>query len=138
MPETGELSLFWKKIKIYDVELDDRNDDHRSAYRIAPDRSKPIIITIMGSSFHAVNISGKGICFRTHNFSEGSIIAAMIKLPSEDRIFPVTLRIVSKQGDLCRCRFEKIHAEAENLLHAHILKLQKNKIRQNSSKTPSK
>jgi hypothetical protein len=131
--ETGELSLFWKKKKTYDVELDDRNDDHRSAYRIAPDRARPIIITIMGSSFHALNISGNGVCFRSHNFPEGSVIAAMIKLPSENRIFPVTLRIVSKHNDLCRCRFEKIHAESENLLHAYILGLQKNKIRLNSS-----
>jgi hypothetical protein len=47
-PEIGELSLFWKKKKTFDVELDARHDDNRAAYRIAPERSRPVIISIMG------------------------------------------------------------------------------------------
>jgi hypothetical protein len=54
-------------------------------------------------------------------------------LPSEDRIFPVVMEVVAKQGDLCRCSFTEIHEDAENLLHSYILELQKRKIRQNGS-----
>ncbi len=123
--------MFWKKKKTLDVELDSRNSDYRSAYRIAPDGNKPVMISIMGNNFNAINISGNGIAFRSHDFPQGTRTKAMIRLPSEDRIFPVMLEIVSKQGDLCRCSFTEIHQDAENLLHSYILELQKRKIRQN-------
>ena len=123
--------MFWKKKKTFELELDSRYSDNRSAYRIAPDRTKPVIISIKGNSFHALNVSGTGIAFRSHNFPEGTRTAATIRLPSEDRIFPVVLEIVAKQGDLCRCCFREIHEDAENLLHSYILELQKSKIRHN-------
>lgn len=123
--------MFWKKKKIFDVELDSRHDDNRAAYRIAPERSRPVIISIKGNAFHALNISGTGIAFRSHNFPAGTRAPATIRLPSEDLIFPVVLEVVNKQGDLCRCSFREIHEDAENLLHSYILGLQKRKIRQN-------
>jgi len=123
--------LFWKKKKNLDVALAARSSDNRSAYRIAPDRDKPVIVSIMGNAFNALNISGHGLAFRTHNFPQGSRLHATIRLPSEDRIFPVVMEIVSKQNDLCRCNFNEIHEDAENLLHSYILGLQKRKIRHN-------
>ena len=123
--------MFWKKKKTVDVQLDPKQNDYRSAFRIAPDRSKPVIITIMGNSFHAINVSGNGIAFRSHNFGIGTKIQATIRLPSEDLIFPVVVEVVAKQSDLCRCCFHEIHEDAENLLHSYILGLQKSKIRQN-------
>jgi hypothetical protein len=123
--------LFWKKKTKIDVTLDARHGDNRSAYRIAPDRSKPVIVSIMGNSFHALNISGNGIAFRSHNFTAGGVYQATVRLPSEDRIFPVVLEIIDKQKDFCRCSFKEIHQDAENLLHSYILELQKNKIRKN-------
>jgi hypothetical protein len=123
--------LFWKKKKKVEFELDPQHDDSRSAYRMAPDRSKPVLVSIKGSSFNALNISGSGIAFRSHNFPEGTQTHATIRLPSEDRIFSVKLEIVSKHQDLCRCRFLEIHQQAEDLLHSYILELQKKKIRQN-------
>jgi len=71
--------------------------------------------------------------FGPHRFPEGAIVGATLRLPSEDRIFPITIEVVSKQGDMCRCNFRKIHQESENLLHAYILGLQKAKIRKNHS-----
>jgi len=88
--------------------------------------------TIRGNSFNALNISGTGIAFRSHSFAVGKSIAATIRLPSEDLIFPVVLEIVAKQNDLRRCSFTEIHEDAENLLHSYILELQKRKIRQNT------
>ena len=125
--------MFWRKKKSVDVSLDSRYADNRSAYRIAPDRAKPVIVTIMGNSFHAINISGTGVAFRSHNFPLGTRAHATIRLPSEDRIFPVVLEVVAKQNDLCRCCFREIHEDAENLLHSYILELQKRKIRQNQN-----
>lgn len=125
--------MFWKKKKTIEVEVDKAQNDSRSAYRIAPDRSKPVIISIMGTSFHALNISGNGVAFRSHNFPLGTKTQATVRLPSEDRIFPVVLEVVAKQNDLCRCYFREIHPDAENLLHSYILELQKRKIRQNRS-----
>lgn len=126
--------MFWKKKKKSNLEFDGDQSDYRSAYRIAPDKTRPVIITVMGNSFHALNISGTGICFRSHNFSEGTTIEATIRLPSEDKMFPVTIEIVTKQNDVCRCSFRKIHPDSENLLHAYVLGVQKNKIRQNQSR----
>ncbi len=120
-PGTGELSLFWKKKKKLDIALDARHSDNRAAYRIAPVSSNPVIITIKGNSFNALNISGTGIAFRSRSFAEGASIAATIRLPSEDRIFPVVLEVVARQNDLCRCSFTEIHEDAENLLHSYIL-----------------
>jgi hypothetical protein len=122
--------LFWKKKKNLDVALGTRHSDNRSAYRIAPDRDKPVIASIMGNTFNVLNISGHGLAFRSKNFPQGARLHATIRLPSEDRIFPVVMEIVSKQNDLCRCNFTEIHEDAENLLHSYILYLQKRKIRQ--------
>jgi hypothetical protein len=124
--------LFWKKKKTLDVALDARHNDNRAAYRIAPDSSRPVIVTIRGNSFNVLNVSGTGIAFRSHAFEVGTSFAATIRLPSEDRIFPVVLEVVAKQNDLCRCGFTEIHEDAENLLHSYILELQKRKIRHNT------
>ena len=123
--------MFWKNKKSIDVVLESKYSDNRAAYRITPDRAKPVIISIAGNSFHAVNISGSGVAFRSHNFEVGTRAQAMIRLPSEDRLFPVVIEVVAKQRDLCRCCFREIHEDAENLLHSYILELQKRKIRQN-------
>ncbi len=124
--------MFWKKKKKVDVVLDARHDDNRAAYRIAPDLTQPVIISIMGNSLHALNVSGTGVAFRSHNFTVGTQSAATIRLPCEDKIFPVVLEVVAKQADLCRCSFVEIHEDAENLLHSYILELQKRKIRHNN------
>ncbi|MCP4430190.1 MAG: PilZ domain-containing protein [Gammaproteobacteria bacterium] len=126
--------MFWKKKKKVDLEVDSRHEDSRSAFRIAPDKSNPVILTIQGRSYHALNISGSGVCFRSNNFPVGTKCTAMVRLPSKDKIFPVNLEIVDLQRDLCRCRFINIHPEAENLLHSYILELQKGKIRKNISR----
>ena len=123
--------MFWKKKTKSKINLEPQFSDHRDAFRIAPESSKPVIITITGDSYHALNVSGTGVCFRSHSFAAGTTIAATVRVPSEDRIFPVTLEVVSKEGDKCRCCFRKIHREAEDLLHAYILELQKAKIRKN-------
>lgn len=126
--------MFWKKKKKSNLEFNGDQSDYRSAYRIAPDKTRPVIITVMENSFHALNISGTGICFRSHNFPEGTTIEATIRLPSEDKKFPVTIEVVTKQNDMCRCSFRKIRPDSENLLHAYVLEVQKNKIRQNQSR----
>jgi hypothetical protein len=125
--------LFWKKKKKSDLEFDGDQNDYRSAFRIAPDKAKPVIITMMGNTFHALNISGTGVCFRSHNIPVGTTSPATVRLPSEDKKFSVTIEVVAKQDDMCRCSFRKIHREAEDLLHAYVLEVQKNKIRQNQS-----
>ena len=117
--------MFWKKKKTLDVALDAHRGDNRQAYRIAPDDDSPVIITIRGNAFNALNISGTGIAFRAHGIPVGTSIAAMIRLPGEDRIFPVVLEIVSMQNNLCRGSFTEIHEDAENLLHSYILELHK-------------
>ena len=123
--------MFWKKKEKIDVELDLRHSDNRAAYRIAPDSDRPVILTIDGDDFNALNISGNGVAFRSERFEVGSRRTAMVRLPTDPRVFPVVFEVVAKQKDLCRCCFHDIHEEAENLLHAYILELQKLKIRQN-------
>ena len=127
--------MFWKKKTTIDVALDSRHNDNRAAYRIAPDSERPVIISINGENFSALNISGSGVAFRAEQFDVGKRSAAMVRLPGESKVFPVVLEIVAKQEDLCRCCFRDIHPEAENLLHAYILELQKSKIRQNHAPT---
>ncbi len=123
--------MFWKKKPSIDLSLESRHQDHRSAYRIACDEDEPVIVSIDGKSHRAVNISGSGIAFRAPGFGAGQRMRAMIRLSSQERVFPVVLEVVATQRDLCRCRFQEIHEDAENLLHSYILDLQKAKIRQN-------
>ena len=123
--------MFWKKKETIEVALDTRHSDNRAAYRIAPDSEHPVIISIDGEDFRALNISGTGVAFRAEQFEVGKRSAAMVRLPGETRVFPVVLEVVAVQNDLCRCCFRDIHPEAENRLHSYILDLQKNKIRQN-------
>jgi len=122
--------LFWKKKETIEVKLDPRHSDNRAAYRIAPDGERPVILTIDGEDFRALNISGSGVAFRSQRFEVGNRSTAMVRLPTDSRVFPVVLEVVAKQEDLCRCCFRDIHQEGENLLHSYILELQKLKIRQ--------
>lgn len=126
--------MFWKKKKTIDIELPKNYDDHREAYRIAPDKSRPVLISVAGNTFHALNISGSGACIRSHNFVVGQSLVGTIRLPSEDKIFSVSLKVITKQKDLCRCAFTKIHPEAEDLLHHYILELQKKYIIMNNNR----
>ena len=123
--------MFWKKKKKIDIEIDSRHEDNRSAFRIAPEASDPVILTIQGNTYHALNISGTGVCFRSSSFPAGSKCTAMVRLSRNDKIFSVVLDVVTVQRNFCRCRFVNIHPEAENLLHSYILELQKEKIRKN-------
>ncbi len=123
--------MFWKKKPSIDLSLETRHQDHRSAYRIACAEDDPVIVSIDGKSYQAVNISGSGIAFRAPGFGAGQSKRAMVRLSSQQRVFPVVLEVVATQQDLCRCRFREIHEDAENLLHSYILDLQKAKIRQN-------
>ncbi|MFT4650142.1 MAG: hypothetical protein ACI8XX_001321 [Polaribacter sp.] len=121
--------MFWRKKKTASFGFDGGSDDRRETFRVTPNAAAPVLITIKGDSFEVVNISGGGVCMRTHNFLVGTVAPATVRLPSGDGVFPVSLEVVMKQGDFCRCRFNQIHREAEELLHAYILDLQKVRIR---------
>jgi hypothetical protein len=132
--EIGELSLFWKKKKTTNLGLDSENDDRRQAFRIVPNAEKPILITIKGHAYKAVNISGTGVCIRAYNLPVGTVTSAIIRLPNENVISSMTLEVMMKKGSFCRCRFKQVDRQAEDLLHAYILDLQKVKIRRNHSR----
>lgn len=121
--------MFWKKKKIIDIEIKGDEKDSRAAFRIKPDLERPLILTVQGNSYHVTNISGTGCCFRSNQFAEGAILAGTIRIPSEDIIFPVSIRIVARQRDVCRCEFSKISFSAENAIHAYVLEAQKKMIR---------
>ncbi len=122
--------MFWKKSEAVDVTLVSAHDDNRAAYRIAPDENRPVILSIEGEDYPVCNVSGTGVAFRAPGFDAGFKSRAMLRLPSEERVFSVVIEVVAKQGELCRCCFREIHEDAENLLHSYILDLQKMKIRQ--------
>ena len=123
--------MFWKKKETIELELDSRHNDNRASCRIAPDGERPVIISIDGEDFKALNISGSGLVFRSNRFEVGKRCTAMVRLPSETSVFPLVLEVVAKQEELCRCCFRDILEDTENLLHAYILELQKLKIWQN-------
>ncbi|MFT4608516.1 MAG: hypothetical protein ACI9V8_001463 [Urechidicola sp.] len=133
MLEIGGLSLFWKKKKTTSLGLDSNGDDRRQAFRIVPNAEKPILITIKGQAYKAVNISGAGVCIRAYNLPVGTVASAIMRLPSENFILSMTIEVIVKKGSFCRCRFNQVGRQAENLLHAYILDLQKVKIRRNNS-----
>ncbi|MCP3688568.1 MAG: PilZ domain-containing protein [Gammaproteobacteria bacterium] len=126
--------MFWKKKPRIDVQEDPKDIDNRAAFRISPEKRLPIILTINSSPYTVINVSGTGVCFRSTKVLAGSKVSATVRLPSESKPFPAQLEVVSSEGGLCRCRFVDIHIEAQNLLHAYILNLQKQKIRRNQSR----
>ncbi len=121
--------MFWKKTKKIDIEVPANANDHRAAFRVKPDPVRPIILSLAGNSYPLVNISGTGCCFRSHNFPEGHLAAGTLKMPSEDIIFPVTVRVVNRKRDLCHCEFNKISTKAEEAIHAYVLNVQIDSIR---------
>lgn len=121
--------MFWRKKKKVDLEIPAADSDHRSAYRVKPDPLRPIILSLAGNSYHVINISGTGCCFRSHNFPEGQLAAGTLRIPSEDLIFPVTIRVVLRKRDICHCEFSKISAKSADELHSYVLRVQKDSIR---------
>ncbi len=120
--------MFWKKKKV-DIELPGDSADHRDAYRIRPSSDHPILLKAAGTSCYLVNISGTGCCFRSAAFKEKAVAAGTITIASDDVVFPVTIRVVTKQRDLCRCEFTKISPSAQEVIHAYVLDVQKKQIR---------
>ncbi len=120
--------MFWRKKK-NDLEFAGDDNDHRDAFRIRPDSGRPILLKAAGNSCYLVNISGTGCCFRSSNFKEGVTAAGTLTMASEDIVFPVTIRVVAKQRDICRCEFTKISASAQEMIHAYVLDVQKSQIR---------
>ncbi len=120
--------MFWRKKKT-ELELLDDDDDHRDAFRIRPDSDRPILLKAAGNSCYLVNISGSGCCFRSNSFKPGAVAAGTLTIASEDIVFPVTIKVVTKQRDLCRCVFTKITPNAQNLIHSYVLNVQKEHIR---------
>ena len=121
--------MFWKKKKKIDLKFPEQDGDQRDAYRVKPDQLRPIILSVAGNSYHVVNISGSGCCFRSHNFPEGHLAAGTLRIPSEDLIFPVTIRVVYRKRDICHCEFTKISAQSADELHSYVLRVQKDSIR---------
>ena len=121
--------MFWKKKKTFDLEFPGESSEHRQAFRVKTDQMSPIIITLAGNSYHVMNISGTGCCFRSHNYAEGFTAPATLKIPNEDIIFPMTIRVVARQREICRCEFTKISEKAQDSIHAYVLKVQKQVIR---------
>jgi hypothetical protein len=117
--------LYWKKKKKIDIEFPAEEQDLRNAYRIRPDSGRPIILNVAGDSYMLINVSGTGCSFRSYNYPEGYQAPGTLKIPSDDIIFPVTIRIVSKQKDLCHCEFIKIAQKSEDAIHAYVLDAQK-------------
>lgn len=120
--------MFWKKKKV-DIAFPDDATDLRAAFRIRPGSDKPILLKAGGQSCYLANISGSGCSFRSSSFKEGVIAAGTLTISSEDIVFPVTIRVVYKQRDLCHCEFTKISASAEEIIHAYVLGIQKKQIR---------
>ncbi len=121
--------MFWKKKKNIDLGLPDESSDHRKAFRVKPDDTRPVILSLAGNSYHVTSISGTGCCFRSHNYPDGFKATATLRIPSEDVIFPVSIRVVSRKRDLCRCEFSKIPEKSADIIHAYVLQVQKNSIR---------
>lgn len=121
--------MFWKNKKKIEIEIPGEDEDHRNAFRIMPESARPVILNIAGDSHPLVNISGTGCCFRSYNYPEGFEAAATLRIPSDDIIFPVTIRVISRQKDLCRSEFVRIAPKSEDAIHAYVLNAQKSIIR---------
>jgi len=120
--------LFWKKKKI-DVELPNNEADHRGAFRIRPGSDRPILLKAAGTSVYLLNISGTGCAFRSSSFKLDATAAGTLTITSNDVVFPLSFRVISKRGDLCHCEFTKISALARETIHAYVLDMQKQLIR---------
>lgn len=120
--------MFWNKKKV-DVEFPGDEKDNRAAFRIRPSSDRPILLKAAGNSCYLVNISGTGCSFRSSSFDEGALAAGTLTISSDNIVFPVTIRVVRKQRDRCHCEFTKISASAQEMLHAYVLDVQKNQIR---------
>ena len=121
--------MFWKKKKTIDFDLPSDAGEHRSAFRIRPDPVRPLILNLAGSSYPLTNVSATGCCFKSHNFPEGFSAACTLTIPSDDIIFPVSIKVVARKRDLCRCAFTKITSKAEEAIHNYVLEVQKEQIR---------
>lgn len=121
--------MFWKKKQKNNitVELADNEQDYRAAYRVKPTTELPVELTLQEKICPIVNISGTGCCFRSEEIADGAQLTGTIRI--EGMVYPIALRVVAKQIDLCRCQFIKTTANTENALHHYVLKVQKSKIR---------
>jgi hypothetical protein len=121
--------LYWKKKRKIDIEFPDDDQDKRNAFRIKPDSSRPVILNVAGDSYMLTNISGSGCSFRSYNYPDGYEAAGTLRIPSDDIIFPVTIRVIAKQKDLCHCEFIRIAPKSADAIHSYVLEAQKSILR---------
>jgi len=120
--------LFWKKNKI-DVELPNNGADHRDAFRIRPGSNRPVLLKVADTSAYLLNISGTGCAFRSSSFELDATAVGTLTIASDDLVFPLSIRVISKKGDLCHCEYTKISSLAREAIHAYVLDMQKQRIR---------
>ncbi len=122
--------MFWKKKKkIFELGIEGDDKDHRTAFRLKPDVKHPVTLNVSGNSYPLQDISGTGCSFQSQSFRDGARGPGTISIPSEDVIFPVTIRVVGTVRGICHCEFSKISEKAEDVIHAYILEMQKERIR---------
>lgn len=120
--------MFWRKKKV-NIDLPDEKTDLRAAFRIRPGSDRPLVLKVAGQSYYLVNISGTGCSFRSSALKQGMIAAGTLTMTSENVVFPVSIKVVYKQRDMCHCEFTKISGSSEEILHAYVLDIQKRQIR---------
>lgn len=122
--------MFWKKEKINAQLFTIETENRRSAFRVTPLDSEPVLIRIRDNEIPLNNISATGICFKSFGFKARNKDWVEIKLPGMKQWAKVEIEIVTiSETEVCRCRFTAIEKVLEETIHQYVLERQKFEIR---------
>lgn len=131
-PQTGGLSLFWKKKNKEEKKLK-APKEARQAYRVAPDPEKPLFLNMGGTSLEIIEISSGGLAFKNQGFQAGSTHMIDFVLPTGGSINARIKILRIDEENICRCNFTNLDMASEDSLHRYVLVRQKEDLR---SKNP--
>ncbi len=127
--------MFWRKKKtdtlIVEAEAPKSSAaERREAFRVGSDPDNPILVTVEGVDYVAVNISAGGLAVRSKELEKGETYSIRLQLPDGSPVILTELAVVhtSAQG-LCRCKFLKLSVLSRNAIHRYVLSREKHQIR---------
>ncbi len=127
--------MFWKRkrsrLEMFTYETDSR----RSAFRIAPSDSQPVVVKTEDREIPIRDISAGGLSFVSGDFKAGGSWPVTFSLPENDGNISVHIKIVSiDPRNVCHCAFKGIDDESAEAIHRYVLTRQKDILREKKEK----
>ncbi|GJL80102.1 MAG: hypothetical protein NPINA01_30910 [Nitrospinaceae bacterium] len=131
--------MFWKKSTDKDKgssKLFKNPEEIRGSFRVHPSAEAPIEMILDNKPVSVLNISSGGLCCVNDGFEVGGIYLFHFILPGIDKKVTgkIEIREITEKNH-CRCKFQNLLPEYQDLIHRYTLNRQKEDLEKNKKRS---